>query len=189
MTIFIGYVALSLSIGFLVGASNSPVVGAFITAFFGLVGTIIGAQYLFERKHSETKGLNHIGAGLILVSLGLVSGALIGEGYRNDWGSSPKKILPWANSEPPSITAEALDWIATSEKLQALGYSYKDINAIYQIRVTEREMLEKTLDMEASSGVDEYSRTTIYESGTPFNSLLSIQETGKKSSRGPASVQ
>jgi len=189
MTIFIGYVALSLSIGFLLGASNTPVVGAFITAFFGLVGTIVGAQYLFERKTSETKGLNHIGGGLILVSVGLVLGALIGEGYRNDWGSSPIKTLPWANSEPPAITAEALDWIATSEKLKSLGYTDKDINAIYQIRVNERKMLEKTQEMEANSGVDEYSRTKVYEPGSPFNSLLSTQVAGKKSSRGPSSVE
>jgi len=188
MIIFIGYVALSLSIGFLLGASNSPVIGAFLTAFFGLVGTIVGAQYLFERNNSETKGLNHIGVGLVVVSIGLVLGSLIGEGYRNNWGISPDKILPWGSSEPPSITSEALDWIATSEKLRALGYSNKDINAIYQIRVSEREVLEKTIEMEASSGVDEYSRSKMYESGTPFNSILSIQKLGKKTSRGPASV-
>ena len=186
--IYLGYISIAVAIGYLLGASNTPVVGAFITAFFGLIGTIVGAQYLFDKEGESARKINHVGVGITLVSVGLVCGTLIGEGYRNNWGIKNEKTLPWAGLEAPSITSEALDWIATSEKLKQLGYSDDDVKVIYQIRIEERSKLKEAREIETAEGLDEYSLTKVYESTSPYNNILSIQTGIKQSSRGPASI-
>lgn len=189
MILSIGYFTLSASLGFILGASNSPVAGVFITAFFGLLGTVIGAQYLFDKSKSLPINNISVGVGLIVVSVGLVGGIFSGEHYRTGGSNdtTKTKTLPWLGLESPKNTYEALDWLQVQEKLSKLGYSDEQIKEIYSIRVNERKDLELKAQEEVS---DSYSSVTVYEPGMPFHaSIPETQDASSGGSRGLASVK
>jgi len=184
--LYFGYLFFSIALGFLLGASNTPVIGSFITAFFALIAAIAGTKF-FSNKDDKKSTINFLGIAMILVSVGLIGGEISGEAYRNGWGISKNNEFPWVNETAPESTYEAVDWIMLREKLLTLGYSDKEIQNLYKIRLKEKKILEKKKTEEKE--IDPYSQTKIYNAEKPFSELLITKiENNKNGSRGPASI-
>ena len=86
--IIIGICSFSIVIGFLIGSSNSPVIGA---AFSGLFGIIIALVGLMETKENEKrkfiidhKKLSVAGKVLFAFSVFFITGVISGDNYRNN---------------------------------------------------------------------------------------------------------
>lgn len=188
MYLFLGFFTLSSSIGFFLGVSNTPVVGTFITALFGLIGTVIGTQYLFEKDTEIQIKRKSLGISIMILSVGLIMGSLTGEYYRNGWYSKNDKTLPWKELENPTNTREALDWIEVKERMEALGYSQKEVQEIYRIRLLEKKQLEKQVNEEMNNDIPSYEKTKVYDASSPFNAIFSNRDYSKKASRGLAST-
>lgn len=130
-----GIGAFSLVLGYLVGASNTPVVGAIITGILALGASIWS---LYKNKGDENQknvpiDLRILGSILTIFSFCLLLGVFTGESYRRGWFIKEDKAFPWAGSEPPSSAYEALDWLMVAEKLRALDYDNKKTIELYKM--------------------------------------------------------
>ncbi|WP_078118591.1 hypothetical protein [Thiosocius teredinicola] len=188
MWLLIGYLSISLTLGFLLGSSNTPVIGVFITGFLALVGTVVGAKYLFDFPDSQQNLMPIVGKSLFVLSLGVASGTIAGEKYRNGIHDRGSRSFPWSKDNAPTTTHEAIDWIALSEKLSNLGYSQSAIIELYRIRVVERKELSELIRKETAKGVDPFNITKLYDSTNPFNTMLGTVEAEERV-RGPASIE
>ena len=181
--IFIGYFAFALALGFLLGASNTPVIGAFIAALAGLAGALAGSP-LFVEKDKGPKALGRFaGIALIVFSGALIAGELIGESYRTGRFSRASTNVPWRGKAQPEGTFEALDWIAVQEMLLSMGYSREVVEQVYKIRIKEVSRIK--LQNKGKDSVTDYA-IPLYDEDKPFNAAL--KASGKPApSRGPAS--
>jgi hypothetical protein len=68
--IYVGYCAFATVLGFLLGASNTPVVGAFLTALIGLIGTVVTATKLAGESHGTTNIGSFVGKTLTVFAVG-----------------------------------------------------------------------------------------------------------------------
>ena len=172
--LIIGILSFSLVLGYMIGASNSPVIGAFFSALSGFAGIIFGAKHLLPEEKKGDPG-NFIGLLLLVLSLGLFFGAFAGEKYRTGWFDNEKELI-WNEADRPVETREALDWIAVCEKLTALGYSMGQIRDIYQIRAGERAALVQLYEKQAAEGVESFNRVSVYDRNAPFHAILKLTE-------------
>lgn len=187
MRLTIGFGSFALVIGFLLGASNTPVIAPFLTAIFGLIGSIIGTEYLISKSSKTSTDVNAIGSIFLTASILLFFGTLIGESYRSGLFTNKEKVLPWNSSTAPIDTKEAIDWILVKEKLNEIGYSNSQVEAIYRIREREIAMLKEAIQQEQQSGVETYNQTILYDESSPFYKMFPTEIT-KSSGRGPAST-
>ncbi|RZM74809.1 hypothetical protein C3B51_19605 [Pseudoalteromonas rubra] len=185
MQIFVGYITFSFAIGILLGASNSPVIGAFLAIIVGLLGTLFGAIKLYTGLN-EKERLNKVGGLLTAFSIFLISGTYMGELYRVSAIGSTTTSVPWSKDNRPLSTAEALDWLVLKEKLQSLGYSEEVLLQIYSIRIEEIKVLKEKQLAEVESDADPYNKTVIYDPMSPFNSIIPVKTMG---GRGLASIE
>lgn len=133
----------SIVLGFLIGSSNSTVIGAALSSIFGVIIAILSLieTDIDKRFKLNYNRLNFTGKILFTFSALLFVGVISGDNYRNDNISLLKEqqVFPWGNN-PPESTFEAFDWIVTSQKLRQIGYSKEQINSLYIIR--EKEILK-----------------------------------------------
>ncbi len=114
-----GIALFSLLLGLLTGASNTPIAGAVVSSIFGIIVLLIG---FFKKEKGEKlsvspKNLKFAGKSLVVFSLLMFFGLLIGENYRNRQFSFLKdeQIIPWGTNSKPTNTYEAIDWLLTSK--------------------------------------------------------------------------
>lgn len=139
----IGIGFFGLAIGYLVGASNTPVVGATLGALVPLASALVS---LFRTKEKEDNiNLNillyskMVGIGLGSFSILLLAGLFLGEYHRRYdlfdlfKNKSPVvKNFPWRETaDAPKELEETLFWINTSEKLTRLGYPNDSVQNLY----------------------------------------------------------
>jgi len=129
-----GIGAFALCVGFLVGSSNTPVIGAIITGIVALAGTIWSGfkntPKESEKSHFDFKLIGNI---LLVFSLLMIVGVFSGEGYRRNWFVFGQSDLPWDGIEEPRNGYEALDWLMVQSKLKKLGYSKEQTKSFYSI--------------------------------------------------------
>ena len=146
-SLIVGISSLACLLGFLVGASESPVAGLAITATFGIFATCFAlydrimlskkskANEQAESKEKisakELMAFRQIGVSFIaftlLFSLGMGTGIYV----KFQITKHPiQKGLPWAD-KPPKSARDAIDWILVREELIALGYTEAQISSIY----------------------------------------------------------
>ncbi|MFT6908288.1 MAG: hypothetical protein ACJAS1_004985 [Oleiphilaceae bacterium] len=183
----IGFIIFSVFIGFTIGASNSPVVGHFLTAIFGLVGAIIGTEYLSSDRDKSQISKKFVGVCLTLSSISLFIGLISGDFYRNS-GQQEIVSIPWEGKVQPSTTKEALDWLVVRASLISLGYSQSDVSKIYDIRVKEIDELKKVIEKEKNLGTEFFEQTQLYNDSSPYHSMLPEAKKASVGSRGPASI-
>lgn len=188
--IYIGYGLFSISIGFFIGSSNSPVVVAFFAILVGLVGAFFGALKLLDDSKSRIIHANYVGKLLSVFALGLIGGELIGESYRNNLLFAEYATLPWKGLDEPKTTYEALDWLMVKAKMKSLGYQDSDISAIYLIRLNEIKSIKIERKSEVEEGISKYEMTKLYDKESPFNEVLEVSKLNAqiKGFRGPSSV-
>lgn len=146
----------SLCIGFMIGASSTPVVAVIVPVLFGLVTTSIGLFQNHDLKISSNEsevsklvdGLasKQKQAGLILIvfsmsymiGLGSGIGARVGEWHRifiksTKIDASPKRLFPWEGNikEQPKSIENTLNWICLQEKLIKMGYTHEQVKKLY----------------------------------------------------------
>ena len=195
--IVIGISAFSLVLGFLIGSSNSPVIGAAISSLFGVILSFISLIEADSEKRFKLNydRLNSTGKILFCFSISLLAGVISGDNYRNNNISLLKEqqIFPWS-TQPPENTYEALDWIVTSQKLKQIGYSNDQIKALYKIR--EKEISKYKNDTVSNSSLDkdmygsEDKDELGYDINSPFNSVIPDKTIeSAKITRGPASIK
>ncbi|MEL7068457.1 MAG: hypothetical protein AAGN15_07370 [Cyanobacteria bacterium J06581_3] len=160
MTIFLGLGLSAAITGFMVGASNSPVVGSILSALFGSIGTVVGLN-LKPEKNPENEGLKQskwpqkIGAGLICASIFYTGGLLTGIISRThlwfvpDYVVSkayPKREFPWASTNKPFYLETALRWLSIQEELLNAGYKPEDVKHLYEMSVEANKVLKNLKD-------------------------------------------
>ncbi len=187
MHINIGFILLSLFMGFIIGASNTPVIAPFITAMFGFIGSVVVVEFLISKSKENSVSSKSIGNAISLIAVCLFSGALFGALYRSNAIFSQGKRLPWDTMLTPESPQEALDWIVVKEKMNSLGYSDEQVEAIYEIRVSEIVGLKKAIELEELSEVEWYERTKLYDGYSPFHGVFPSSIKPSATARGPAS--
>lgn len=128
--VYIGVATFSLLFGFLIGNSKSPVVGAGLTAMIGLLSAFIGI-YKSEKLTQFQNSGKTIGIILTIFSLFFVTGDLVGVSLRIGYFNIQKEY-PWKSMPIPKSTKHALEWIVLQEELLKKGYSYQQIQTLYQ---------------------------------------------------------
>ena len=185
--IYLGFASLALVIGVLIGSSNSPVVGSFLAILVALVGTALGALKVVDTGKGRPDKSTVAGLLLVSFSIALIVGAFAGEQYRNSGSKDRVNPPPWTTKNQPTDTREALDWLVVMHKLSAMGHSQNTIKQIYEIRVLERNNLEKQLAKEMASDEEEFFQTVVYDSSSPFHETLLRTTLTTSASRGLAS--
>ncbi len=158
MLIFaIGVLCIGLILGFLTGASASPVAGTVITAAFGVLaaaltlhqGRLDTSQVSFPQIEGASATSAGVSAanrklrtvGLILIVFGAAFAVGFGAGlYARLTFEKPiaQDSLPWPLDKPPATALKAIDWIVLRERLRDRGYSDPHIQSIYEIELGER---------------------------------------------------
>lgn len=147
-----GIGSLALLLGFLVGASNSPVAGIALTATFGLATAALSlyqksdAGDSSENPANESKKtanarksafatLTMLGQLFIVFTITFFVG-LGGGVYVKHLQSvaEPAPPFPWQGQEAPPSARIAIDWILVQKHLRSAGYSYSQISEIYKFR-------------------------------------------------------
>lgn len=188
--IYIGYFLFSISIGFFIGASNSPVIAAYFAILVGLIGAFFGSLKLLDDKTERSVQASYVGKLLSIFAIGLISGELIGESHRNNLFFTDYNTLVWEGLDKPKTTHEALDWIMVKNKMESLGYKDNDILKVYSIRLDEIKRIETLREAELANGLTKHEMTSLYDKDSPFNKALNLPKisSAKKGGRGPASV-
>ncbi|HMG83126.1 MAG TPA: hypothetical protein VK559_08835 [Ferruginibacter sp.] len=173
---YLGITIFSCSTGLLVGSSNTPVIGVFITAIFGIV---VGVVSLFKNGNDPEPRLIYpkIGNILLAFSFPLIIGIYLGCLYRN-YTTKNENYIPWSATTKPPTVYETLDWISVIEILKHSGYSNEEIKSIYDLRIEERA----NKDSSQSNYLGE--EMPYYKMLSP---LLNKSDKQDSKSRGPAS--
>jgi len=151
----IGLALLAAIMGFLVGASHSPVAGVTITAAFGLAIPIFNVlnnkpapvtaasegQPIPAPGATQTtsalgpKELATIGKILTVFCVMFVLGLSLGAYSRvQDWPhvQLPPQQFPWKDTtQMPKESRYALDWIVVRARLHGMGYTDQQIQSLY----------------------------------------------------------
>lgn len=158
--LLIGLACLAITIGFIAGASESPVVSVVIPAIFGLGVTAIGLIAPSENKkenqtieEDKPKSRNAdllikgrlIGVVLIIFSFCYVGGLLLGANVRIYRPFQQSRQLPWANeNDAPIRKKDAILWIAVQEKLLSMGYTQTRVKEFYSQNLGKENDVKET---------------------------------------------
>ncbi|WP_321401270.1 hypothetical protein [Maridesulfovibrio sp.] len=136
-----------LTVGYLTGASGSPVVSIVLPLLFGLAATGLALfqpakqlsnipkekindhewikSFMEGVQSGQKKTKQLIGLSLIFFSIFYLSGTVIGAKARIEhWIVKPKiKTMPWTKETRPKTIDEALTLIMVTEQLANLGYT------------------------------------------------------------------
>lgn len=164
--LYIGVLSVGAVLGYMVGASNSPVVGTAIPSVFGLVVLAIGAikdrgrpatSGGTEVESEERRGMNHLfssfhsarplGIMLTIFSVTYFAALLGGTEVRAASIKNAPPHFPWPNAKPPANVEDALEWLAVQQQLIAYGYSPEQVQALYALPRAQRAQLTSYLPM------------------------------------------
>jgi hypothetical protein len=144
-----GIVTFAILLGFLVGASESPVVGTAVTAAFGLLAGVVS---LLATSSSKAEGsspskrfaveliasrsaLSRLGKVLLAFAIPFGCGVAAGASSRIVYSNPVQSTMPWHSLKPPLSPTKALDWIVVRERLRDLGYTDQQVQSLYQIEL------------------------------------------------------
>lgn len=145
-----GVLLVALLLGFLVGASSSPIAGAAVTAVFGLLAAALAFVQVKEigepgaSTRIPTKGagarrlsvstLNSLGWCLVLFCIAFSTGLAAGVWARNAHSAQRSQVtFPWRGGAAPASIRVAVDWIAVKRALTSVGYSDAQIEELYRM--------------------------------------------------------
>jgi hypothetical protein len=157
LSFIVGIASIALLMGFMVGASSSPVAGVALTAGFGIVaasltylqsrsiGYTVGPPAHESTKHEKARAIsvdNLNGLGRVLLIFSAVFSIGLGAGI---WARStvstvaPITSFPWQQATAPSSARAAIDWLLVQRNLRTMGYSDAQIESIYQINLKAKK--------------------------------------------------
>jgi hypothetical protein len=135
---YLGLATFFCSVGLLIGASQSPVVGVFITGILGLVVGVAGFLHSKQDDNKKTLKLDlvFVGVTLLTSSVFLILGVYLGSLYRINQYKTPSEEFIWTKKNSPHNLAVALDWVRLNELLTEKGYSKNQIEFLYSLQDT-----------------------------------------------------
>ena len=147
LNLSLGIACLAALLGFLVGASESPVAGIAITATFGIVATVLSTKLSSSALDPNSQKsrdftavhLTQLGRILIIFSVLFASGLAVGIAARLKFNETDAPSLPWEGKQAPRSAKQAVDWIIVNNKLRGMGYSQKQVMEIYELEVARRK--------------------------------------------------
>jgi len=169
----IGVAAVSLSLGYMVGGSSTPIVGIALPLLFGLLTVAIDAliqqrtlQKLkakvdeiaatpngegahavnrLEAKISEdqSKHLGGLGILLLVFAMFYTGGTVVGSLARTHTWFAPRKVLPWIADTAPGSSADAVAWLDLSDNLRHRGWTTTQIAELYRIHLSSPAAIPK----------------------------------------------
>lgn len=144
---YLGICSFAIVIGLLIGASQSPILGVFISGILGLLvgigGSFISKEDSEEKQKVNNLDFNIIGKILLQFSLFLIIGVYLGSDYRANIYKVKSPEFIWTEQTKPQSTYEAFDWLRVNEILGSKGYSKSQIKELYELRISERDSFTK----------------------------------------------
>lgn len=149
-------------VGFMVGASDTPVVGTVIPVVFGVITAalaVIGrsplplakelvelannqgwqdrAQELLDTELRRARGTPlKFGVVLVVFAVLYAAGSFAGVQARTNAWLLPRPVpapFPWNGAKAPGTVERALEWLTVAQSLRAAGYSDEHIQDLYKI--------------------------------------------------------
>lgn len=157
-----GIGSIGIVLGFMVGASATPVVSVAIPTIFALAAAAVGLvqnsqvnkevaatikslskggeavpELIALRDHLKTAPAR-LGAALLVFSVCYLAGIVLGATARTgEWLMPPRSAppLPWHNGQAPAPpdAQRALEWIVVQHQLRKLGYGDATVEQLYAI--------------------------------------------------------
>lgn len=153
--LFLGIALFASFLGYLLGASSTPVAGVFLTAALGILASVGSLLPAFLRKTevanspSETaistnSMLALTGQVIVVFAVFLIGGTTVGTKLRLNFieytafqpepdSSAVFGKFPWNETSKPRNGQEAIDWCMTQNTLISMGLSEEQIREIYLI--------------------------------------------------------
>jgi hypothetical protein len=182
----LGLSALAFVVGFLVGASASPVAGIAISALFGIVATAVTmyrrtvVQHNGSSAPSQTQSgrtiatpsvVGPLGTIFLAFAVALASGIGLGIYLRVvKPAHTYQKHFVWRGRQAPPNIRAALDWAVVGDRLAQMGYSQKDIVGLYEL------YLNSVLAQDASQGKPPLSADPLWKSLPPGRGHYEIDQ-------------
>ena len=153
----LGVASLALLLGFLVGASSSPVAGVAVTAGFAMVAAALAYMQSSTVGDPSSQGggkptkaaearalsvatLNSVGRVLMLFSVAFAAGIALGIWARTSHGAAHESVnFPWKAASAPTSARQAIDWILVYRHLRQLGYTDPQIAEIYRLNLEAKK--------------------------------------------------
>jgi len=179
-----GLATVAFIVGFMVGGSRTPMAAVAVPLIFAFIPTAMtlaqslrqaavlkdiraqtdSAQVVAAMNSAKAAGselqmqeLGFVGLCLLAFSLGYAPGAYSGIMARTHDFFAPTleaRTLPWEGQAGPPNAANAINWVATQERLLALGYNAKQVQSIYMVQIGELETQELAEVRNAQSRLD-----------------------------------
>jgi len=155
LTFTLGIASIAVLLGFLVGASNSPVAGVAITATFGIVAAALafyqksGVEGPFDPAITDPKKMpapqkntvdafKNLGRVLAVFSIAFFAGLGCGVYVKLlPRGVEAASAFPWQGVASPASARTAIDWILVQRHLRSFGYIDTQIAEIYKLHLKE----------------------------------------------------
>jgi len=133
-------------LGYMVGASNSPVVASVVPAAFSFFLVALGVTKIELPKDRDSKtpepekhvpilaiGVRAVGIMLTVFAFAYLGAVILGSRVRiSGWGNE-QVSLPWTEVNQPKQTKTALEWLVLQKRLMAYGYSPDQIRQVYAL--------------------------------------------------------
>jgi hypothetical protein len=151
--LYIGLSSMAITLGYMVGASNSPVVGTAITALFGLgvaaVGIVKDKRSAATEEQANTvpvqrssNWMRSTGIMLTIFALTFLVATVGGTFVRTVATRPSVTPLPWNGSAPPASARGALEWLVIQRRLLAYGYTIDQVQNFYKLAKDLKEQPE-----------------------------------------------
>ena len=147
--IHLGICSFSIVMGILIGVSQSPILGVFISGILGLLVGVSGSIFRKDEPEKQRKetiyDFNIIGKVLLQFSIFLIIGVYIGSEYRANIYEIKSPEFIWTEQNKPNSVNEAIDWILVNQILSEKGYAKNQIRELYELGISERNRFERDL--------------------------------------------
>ena len=147
--LYLGLSFTAVALGYMVGASNSPVVGSVIPGVFGLVVVAIGVfkdlghRTDVEDRNSAPKerdgstplsfdSIRSLGIMLTVFAISYFGAAILGTEVRALTSRPASTQFPWTEKNRPTKTTTALEWLVVQKRLVAYGYTLDQVRQLYE---------------------------------------------------------
>lgn len=147
--LYIGVSSTAVALGYMVGASVSPVVASVIPAVFGLVlvafgvlkdhGLRVGVEDKGTTAVEPEKanlasraGIRPLGIMLTVFAISYLGAAILGTEIRAR-ASVAEQQFPWTEKNRPTKRKTVLEWLVVQERLVAYGYTPDQVRQVYEL--------------------------------------------------------
>jgi hypothetical protein len=147
--LYIGVSTTAVALGYMVGASSSPVVASIVPSVFGLLVVAFGVLKIKgnsspehtaaaapepgKARFASSRETRNLGIMLTIFAISYLGAAVFGVKIRTSPGTEKAVQFPWTDKNRPTKISTALEWLVVQKRLAAYGYSPDQIRQIYEL--------------------------------------------------------